>query len=180
MPKFNDLQVVAAFNSCLNMEAWNDLPMHVKNRFKELLRKNRLKMVCFSDELGLGLRVYADPVNAFEFSGDEAELTAGDFTAAFDLDGHWVRCPKSLWEEAKQPKWLVLNETGTRFYADSDDSDPDEDEDDENEDTEHKSEPRAYWTYRSGARRFDTREQADAKAKELGAGCVVVRDDPAK
>lgn len=107
----NDQMVVAAFNSCLDLNKWNTLPSNIRNRFGALLRGHRLKFVCFSKQLGLGLKVYNEPGTDESPEGSDEALMGT--LQQVDLDGRWVRCPGSMYVENEE--YLVLNETGTKY-----------------------------------------------------------------
>lgn len=169
MKRFNDVQVVAAFNSCLDLEKWTALPDSVRGRFKNLLQYHRVKMVCFSDELGVGLRTYRDR-GEFDYDDDSDETTLKSGEGLMDLNGLWIRCPASEWEKANLPQFMVMNAKGTALLRDYN-----EDLDDDGE-TE-----KILWTTgttgmnrTTRATRFDTREEAEARAKEVGG--VVIED----
>jgi hypothetical protein len=155
-----DPMVVAAFNSCFDSEKWQALPERVRDRLKVLLDHHRLKFVCFSDELGLGLRVYNEGTD-WQWESDEA---TGQLTSEVDTSGHWVRCPKELWEQFNvqppAPKYMIRKPDGTQFLQ----------EEDANYDT-------ADWgTFRSSGLRFDSREEAQGAIDRNRAlkDCVIV------
>ena len=163
MPTYSDQQVVSAFNACLDLDKWQALPHSVKSRFKELLRCNRVKMVCFSDALGMGLRVYTDMTGmTINVNSDEAELVlTGDNDGRVDLDGHWVRCPPKPLEESEneQKVWIVANARGVSYvgersvYSPDDDDDVDEDED--------RTYPHPMWRPTRGGAKKMTKAEAE-------------------
>jgi len=127
--KFTDIQCVAALNSCIDLEKYNKLPGNVQSRIESLLCHHRIKMVCFFSTVGFGLRVHREEIS-MDFSGDEASpKTEGDSAQLVDVNGYWVRCPKELWNKKGQVDYLVLNEDGTKyFYEEEDTSTQDEGE----------------------------------------------------
>lgn len=152
---YSDKEVVAAFNSCLDLAKYNSLPTAIQNRFKELHNHHRVKMVCFFAVAGFGLRVYNDSGN-YVFEDDMVQESNPPGVASpnqVDVDGHWMRCPA----EAFQPKqiWLVMSGDGRRFW-DGEESDP--------------------WSSRGRAVKFTDKLVAQAKAQEVD-GVVVKGGD---
>ena len=166
VPEYNDQQVVAAFNSCLDIAKWNKMPAGIQSRFKNLLRAHRIKWVCFSPTLGFGLRVFQDATRInFRFDGDEVEVGHPDSRDQkgwqADLDGYWMRCPAELYQEPPpSPQvWMVKDEYGQKFYE-KDEIRSDEDDAD-------------VWSInRANGKQFLVREEAQAVADQVG-GIVV-------
>ena len=159
---FNDQECVAALNSCIDLVAWREVPANVRDRVEYLLRKKRLQMVCFFATAGFGLRVYNDANNlAISTSGDEAMIVPKlDTSGQVDLDGHWVRCPKSIWLEKKGEKeYIVASPNGRKFF----DNDP----------SAHSAGP---WTgIRSSAVVYNSKEAAEQVIKEQNlVGAVIL------
>ena len=165
----NDVQVVAAFNSCLDLTKWNALPYGVKDRFKNLLRHNRVKMVCFADELGVGLRIYRDGEHWETDGGDEATLKQGVTEAEVDLDGFWVRCPTKMWDDLVNTpppeQFMVMHGHGGRYYP-------------KNLVGKDLSIYAQWGSVRSMGQKFDSREAAQEVADQWGG--VVVRAETPK
>lgn len=115
----SDQQVVAAFNSCIDLEKFRGLPLSVRDRIKNLLCHHRMKPVCFFDALGFGLRVYEEPKN-ITFDGDECEHNpdgGGHNFFQVDVNGRWMRCPASLWTDNQVNKWIVADEYAKRYVG---------------------------------------------------------------
>lgn len=176
MPRafYTDQEVMAAFNSCLDLEKYKALPDVIKNRIPALFRAHRVKPVCFMEDCGLGLRVYIDALSVV-YDDDEVSID-GEFVGTssadkgqVDTDGAWLRCPPSLYVEKQE--WIVLNEYGRSVIQIVE---PDEDQDDPTG-LELPSDPkkrRYLWKSRHCATVFPTREEADQVAK-LIHGVVV-------
>lgn len=175
-----DQQVVAAFNDCLDLAKYRALPVYVRNRFEVLLCKNRVKAVCFMSQLGLGLRVYCDrPMPNCEQGDELVQPLLAHGVSVVDEDGHWLRCPAELFTTPPPPpeKFLIMNERGTQYYSRDttrDDYEDDGDNDDETVIAVGVGKPR-WVASRSNGKRFEARPAAEAKAAEIGGGCVVVR-----
>lgn len=164
---YNDQQVVAALNSCLDLEKFNKLPSLVRNRLEVLCRRHRLGMVCFMGSEGFGLKVY----------GSECRPVP-QVPVRIDEDGHWMRCPASVWNPEEVKEWQVMDERGMDFFekwqlAPFEDSDEDEDEEDDRELTNKNRVPRWISSHNrvSRAMKF-TRKEAEEVAKEV-KGVVV-------
>jgi len=159
--KYSDQQVVAAFNSCFDLEKYKALPPRVKSRFKTLLLHHRIKPVCFFEEEGFGLRVYHEIAGNFEFQEDGDEVKPTDALGAWevDVDGSWMRCPAKLWEEKKEEvkEWVVAIDSTARRYIGFN----------MNEETEN-------WhpLTRASAKKF-TRTEADRLVKNFPEGLVI-------
>lgn len=188
--KFSDPQVVAAFNSCLDLAKWNALPRKVRARFECLMKHHRVKFVCFSGELGLGLRVFTDQAylplvpnfgNQHFADTDEvyvlSDAKAAEDLNSVDLEGHWLRCPPALYTERTVPDgpWLVMNDKGTKYVGRSFDFDPSNAaEEVGNTDVTPSDDPDADWRgVRTSAYKFGSREAAD-KAAKVFKGVVVL------
>lgn len=158
---FNDQECVAALNSCIDLAAWRELPADVRDRVEYLLRKKRLQMVCFFGTEGFGLRVYNDANNlAISTNGDEAMIVPRiDTSGQVDLDGHWVRCPKSIWLEKKGKKeYIIASPNGRKFF--------------DNEPWEDGSGP---WTgMRHRAIVYNSKEAAEQVIKEMNLGDAII------
>lgn len=156
----NDPTAVAAFNSCVDWKKWQALPSSIRTRIKTLLDHHRLKFVCFSDDFGLGLRVYNE--GQWDFSGDRASTK--DQSVEVDTDGYWVQCDPSMWEEfnkkAEDPKFLIMSPDGRRYVK-----------------GESAVLDTVEWgLYRVTALKFDSREEAENAVRDNAAlkDCVVV------
>jgi hypothetical protein len=165
MPTYTDRDVVCAFNSCLDMAKWKDLPDAVRERFRHLLQHNRIKMVCFSNELGVGLRVYQDQdcMNVTFDDGDECApgeggLEKGDKAGRVDIAGSWMRCPGSEWKVTEE--FLVMDGFGRKFVGPTYGTEDAEEDD-----------PYDWRQSRASAKRFN-KEMAEAVAAEV-KGVVV-------
>lgn len=164
---YTDAEVVAAFNSCIDLQKAAALPTAVFNRFKILMRHHRVKAVCFFPETGFGLKVHNDTQELETmYDGDEATVKARPETlGTVDLSGHWVRCPASMWTEklTNMNAFLIMNKTGLRYYDGLG-----------SRDNLHDGEN---WTSRrSSARRFKDKLEAQALAQRCEG--VVVEDNP--
>ncbi len=120
---FHDHEVVAAFNSCIDLKKFNELPHQIKVRLKNLFLHHRMKMVCFFPADGFGLRLYHDfQKYTATIDGDEATLVInpGVLRAQVDDDGVWVRCPGSVWTDRKPPEpvkeYVIVDQKAKKFY----------------------------------------------------------------
>lgn len=161
MPLHNDQEVVAAFNSCLDLEKFRDLPDEIKKRIKELFLHHRVKMVCFFPDEGFGLRVYNDEAQfhiGFQEEGDEATVQSkdGENQARIDLEGYWVRCPSKLYAQKKE--YVITDQKARKFWRQVYDENEDRDVDD--------------WYHRADAKILTDKDEADAIAKRVN-GIVV-------
>ena len=141
--KPTDQECVSAFNDCVDLAKYRNLPQYVRNRLPALLKHRRLGLVCFSEHMGFGLKVFGDEtgVNVVNYGtkgGDECELgDRGDKSGCLVLTGYWLRCPPAPLPapepEAPQVKLLVMNARGARFLRRLDLVRPNPDEDVEDE-----------------------------------------------
>lgn len=170
---WTDQEVVAAINSCFDLNKYRALPGNIKERFKKLLSNRRVGSVCFMHNVGLGLRVYEDLNNKkVVLEEDEIEkYTEG--TANVDLDGVWLRCPASLYESPAPPppppedRWIVMDEKGQMYLDET------EVLDDPNDDSGVASALEGSWSsIRGEAIVYVTKSAAEEVAKKVN-GVVV-------
>lgn len=137
---YNDQEVVAAFNSCIDLDKWVDLPEGVKLRFKELHNHLRVRIVCFFSECGFGLRVWDDKING-EFDNDEVIKTTGNKSDKVDIDGSYLRCPAIIYTtEPVDPKEFIVGDERGRRWLRSETTIA------TSEESEEEDEPRPEWT----------------------------------
>lgn len=170
-PVYNDHQVVAALNSCLDLEKFNSLPRSVRDRLETLCRRHRLGMVCFMDIAGFGLKVYGDEPKV-KTTSDECTMHDTIPFTTVDTDGHWMRCPGTAWSVEALKDWIVLDSRGKNVFKKWTEWD-EEDEDENEEDFVRKPEwsPSSNHNSRDRAMKF-TKAEAEAVAKEVN-GVVV-------
>lgn len=121
----DDRRCVAAFNSCIDLDKYKALPDKVKQRIKKLFEMNRVRPVCFFAERGMGLKVYEDvrlikDKGQSEWNSDEVDVP-DNVDVRVAISPHWIRCPKELWEQNLQKKYLVMDARGNKFFEDYDD-----------------------------------------------------------
>lgn len=185
VPVVPDHVVVAAFNGCVDLNKWKDLPLAVKERFTRLLCHNRVKAVCFFNEVGFGLRIYREQIDKLKLEhdgGDEFDTAHVTTALHVDLEGSWMRCPASLWEDQKKTNKLkldrvVMDEFGIMYFTGWDavvkeEEDVEEsDEGDNTEDTTKQQKPK-WRVNRRGAMRMTLEEATKVAAKIPGSMIV--------
>lgn len=174
MPSYTDQEVLAAFNSCLDLQKYRELPGVIQDRLCELFRAHRIKPVCFMSTCGLGLRVYIDAMNVLR-SGDEVELTTAEYKGQspaekgrVDTSGSWLRCPPELY--LKKEDFHILSQNGRLCVQIVE---HDEDDDDQLEIVGDDKERYYEWKHnRAYATNITSRADADFIAKAVN-GIVV-------
>lgn len=108
------VKIVSLLNHLFNIEAFDKLPNTIKNKIKDLFKMNRLKLVCFSDKLGFGLKTHVGEykVDDDSFPGEVATL-AKDYKPINDFEVAWIKCPRELVVNALQ---IAPVETGKRKF----------------------------------------------------------------
>lgn len=159
MAQLDDRQVVAAVNSCLDLDKWRELPHEIHKRFACLLSHRRIGAVCFMGSSGLGLRVERDSPSIISDESDDIVTPESGPPFQVCTTSFWMECPANLYEKGEPKDCIVADKRGTKFFEKFIEEEID-DEDDIIEVPQFSSN-RLY------AKKM-TRSEAESVAKEIG------------